>query len=129
LLVAGITLFVLSYAPTAYIGATSRLTTDRDLLVPLAGPWVDLAERPKCVAPAGSQALPVSPCLVETLSKVAIVTGGAVEALGAILIVAGIPSSTRVSYEGDKVSADKPTVHVLPTMGAGGTGVRAFGTF
>jgi hypothetical protein len=129
LLVGGIVLFVLAYAPTAYVGATSTNKADKDLLIPFGGPWVDLATRSKCVPPAGSELLPVSPCIVETISKIAIVGSGAIEALGAILIVAGIPSSTRVSYEGDKVAALKPTLHVAPTMGAGGTGVRAFGTF
>jgi len=128
LIVGGIVLFALAYVPTAYIGATSKLKADKDLLIPFGGPWVDLAQRPKCVPPAGSDALPVNPCIIETISKVAIVTSGAVEALSAILIVAGIPSSTRISYEGDRI-AMKPTLHVAPTMGAGGTGLRAFGTF
>jgi hypothetical protein len=129
LLVGGLVVFALSYAPNVYVGATSPLRTDKDLLVPLAGPWVDLAERPKCVPPAGSQALPISPCIVETISKVAIVTGGAVEALGAILVVSGIPSSTRVSYEGDRFAIKRPTLAVVPTAGPGGTGLGAAGTF
>jgi hypothetical protein len=130
LIVAGVTLFALSYAPTVYVGATSTLKADRDLLVPLAGPWLDLAQRPKCVPPPGSEALPVNPCIVETISKAVIVASGAVEGLGAILTVAGIPSTTRVSYEGDRIVAvEKPRVGVVPTFGAGGTGMQAYGTF
>jgi hypothetical protein len=129
LLAAGITLLLLSYAPSAYVGATSTLKPDRDLLVPLAGPWLDIAERPKCVPPAGSEALPVNPCIVETISKAVIVAAGAVEGLGAILIAAGIPSSTRVSYEGDKIVAQAPTLKVLPSFGSSGAGLRAVGTF
>ena len=129
LLVAGITLLFLSYAPSAYVGATSTLKTDRALLVPLAGPWLDIAERPKCVPPAGSEALPVNPCIVETISKAVIVAAGAVEGLGAILIAAGISSSTPVSYEGDKVVAQAPTLKVLPSFAFNGAGLRAVGTF
>jgi hypothetical protein len=129
LLVAGITLLFLSYAPSAYVGATSTLKTDRALLVPVAGPWLDIAERPKCVPPAGSEALPVNPCIVETISKAVIVAAGAVEGLGAILIAAGISSSTPVSYEGDKVVAQAPTLKVLPSFGFNGAGLRAVGTF
>jgi hypothetical protein len=128
-IVAGVTLFALSYAPAAYVGATSSLKTDRDLLIPFAGPWVDLAERPKCVPPAGSEALPINPCIVETISKAAIAASGAIEGLGAILILAGLPSSTRVSYEGDRVAAQRPTLKVVPTFGVSGAGMRAVGTF
>jgi hypothetical protein len=129
LIVGGAVLLALVYAPNVYVGATSPVRSDKDLLIPLAGPWIDLAARPKCVPPAGSQALPISPCIVETISKVAIGTGGALEALGAVLIAVGIPSTTRISYEGDRFATRKPTLEVLPGTGSDGMGLHAAGTF
>ncbi|MDP9002788.1 MAG: hypothetical protein M3O46_22085, partial [Myxococcota bacterium] len=42
----GIGLFTLSYLPAGVVGTTSRLKGDRSLVVPVAGPWLDLTQRP-----------------------------------------------------------------------------------
>jgi hypothetical protein len=129
ILVGGIALLVLSYVPSVYVGATSTAKADQNLMIPFGGPWVDLARRPRCTPKTGPDVVSIDPCLVDTLEKGALVAGGSVQALGAILITAGIPSSTQVSYEGDKLAARKPSVRFQPQTGPGATGVQAVGIF
>ncbi len=44
----GVGIFVFSYVPAVFVGASSGLAADRSLLVPLAGPWIDLTQRREC---------------------------------------------------------------------------------
>src|SRR5260370_1021815 len=46
----GIGILALSYLPVVVVGATSGLDADRNLFVPIAGPWIDLTQRPGCPA-------------------------------------------------------------------------------
>ena len=105
-LIGGIVVFTLAYAPTAYVGATSH-GNDAILAVPIVGPWLDLVRRPACVPPASSIPLPVDPCMVETATRAALVTSGALQGLGALLTAIGLPSSSRV-VEGDRGVAIVP---------------------
>ena len=106
-LIGGIVVFTLAYAPTAYVGATSH-GVDGILAVPIAGPWLDLVRRPACVPPQSPIPLPVDPCMVETATRAALVTSGALQGLGAILTVIGLPASSRI-VEGDRGVAIVPT--------------------
>ena len=124
-LAAGIGLLLVSYGPSAYVGATSTLKTDRVLLAPVAGPWLDLANRPKCVPPAGSQVLPVDPCIGDTILRAGLIAGGAVQGLAALLVLIGLPSSSHVVYDGDHGVGWT----VIPDAGQGSAGVRAVGRF
>ena len=108
-LAAGLIVMTLSYAPTAYVGATAT-GGDRVLLVPVAGPWVDFARRPACVPPQTSIQLPVDPCIGETASRAALVTSGSLQGLGTLLMLVGLPSQSKV-VEGDR------GVAVIPTPG------------
>ncbi len=133
-LVGGLVFFALSYAPSAYIGASSTMRADRALLVPVVGPWIDLATRSPCVVPAMDAAvaaqLPVSPCLPETLSRIALVTSGLFQGLGAVMTIIALPSTTRVVYDGERAAAPpKPTVAVVPQPTLHGGGIGVVGTF
>src|ERR1700722_10885475 len=44
----GVVMFGLSYVPAVVVGATSGLSADKSLLVPIAVPWIDLTQRPGC---------------------------------------------------------------------------------
>lgn len=126
-LIAGIVVFALSYAPTVYVGAGSPRSSDRILALPVAGPWIDLANRPACVPPvlpAGIQ-LPVDPCIEETVSRVALVASGGLQGLATILTVIGLPSHTKIVEGGGVGARSKPTLAVIPTAG----GAAAVGTF
>ena len=131
-LVSGIVLLGLAYAPSAYVGVTSSRGGDRVLLVPVLGPWIDFAGRAKCVAPAGSDQLPIDPCIGETASRVGLVISGIVESVGGLLIVVSLPSKTQVVYDRDHGVAratTKPRVVFVPTATPHGGGAAAIGTF
>lgn len=117
-LAVGVVTLTLSYAPTAYVGATSSGASDRVLLVPVAGPWLNLVHRSACVPPQSPIPLPVDPCIVETADRAALVTSGALQGLGALLTIVGLPSQARV-VEGDR------GVAVVP----GPRGAAVFGRF
>jgi hypothetical protein len=96
LLIAGGVMLAIAYLPSAYVGASSHLSDDRMLLVPVVGPWIDLATRPSCVPPPGSQMLPIDPCAPETASRWALVASGSLQGLGVVLGAFGLPARTRV---------------------------------
>jgi hypothetical protein len=130
LLVAGIVVLSISYAPTAYVGLGSQRAADRVLLLPAAGPWIDLANRPACVppqVPAGIQ-LPVDPCIGETASRAALVASGVLQDLGLLLTVIGLPSHSRIVPDGNRGLGEQkpqPRVAIVPTSMGG----MAVGTF
>ncbi len=119
-LIAGVTLFAISYAPSAYIASQSAV--DKSLFIPLAGPWMDLATRPACTPPlvAAGYSLPVDPCIGETITRAALVLSGAIQDLGAVITLFGLPSHAQVAGGDHGVH-----VSVVPT----GLGAAAFGTF
>lgn len=131
LLVAGIVVFALGYLPSVVVGLESNRSDDRVLLVPAAGPWIDLAMRPKCVPPPGSAALPVDPCLEESASRWALVAGGGLQLVGTLLGAFGLPSSTTVvgQDKGVPTATAKPTFSFVPTTNAHGSGAALVGTF
>ncbi len=115
----GIGIFALSYVPAVVVGATSGLHTDRTLWVPLAGPWIDLAQRPNC-SPAIS-------CNSENTAKVLVITDGIFQAIGAVTVIGGflLPVHERVVRTADL----RPTLRLGPAKVAGGYGMVALGTF
>jgi hypothetical protein len=71
-----------SYLPALAVAATSSQPADDRLYIPLAGPWLDLAERPPC----GPGSIP---CDQETLNRVLLVGTGLAGVAGIGLLVAG----------------------------------------
>ncbi|MFO0669073.1 MAG: hypothetical protein U0235_05495 [Polyangiaceae bacterium] len=126
LIVGGATVLVLSYAPTAYVGAISHRRADGILFVPVAGPFLDLANRPACQQAAAAAVVPVDFCIEEKATRGALIAAGSVQSLGALLFLAGLPMRTNVierTAAAPKRSAF--SVHVVPTR----DGVQANGTF
>jgi hypothetical protein len=117
----GIGTFALSYLPAVVVGATSGLDADRTLFVPLAGPWMDLTQRPRCG--------PVVSCNAEDTAKVLLITDGVFQAIGALTIVGGF--LTTVHETRTVRAADlRPKLHVgAGSVGGKGYGLLAFGTF
>jgi hypothetical protein len=107
-LAAGIVVLTLAYAPTVYVGAASGQPSDRVLFAPVVGPWLDLSRRAACVEPQSSIPLPVDPCIVETATRAALVTSGALQGLGAVMTLIGLPASSRVVQGGDRGVAFVP---------------------
>jgi len=131
MLASGIILTTLGYLPTAYVGVASPRSGDRVLLAPVAGPWIDFAGRDKCVPPAGTQNLPVDPCIGETANRVGLVISGIVQSFGGLLVLIALPSSSYVDTTGDRGVAKnvKPTWTVVPTANAYGGGASVVGAF
>src|ERR1700677_1361026 len=117
----GVVIFGLSYVPALVVGASSSLGADQALFVPIAGPWMDFAQRPGCPA-AGS-------CNAETTNKVLLAVDGVFQAIGAITIVSGFLTPAHETPTVRSASTE-PTWRLTPaSMGAGGYGMQALGTF
>lgn len=104
-LVGGLVLFALSYGPSLYVGAQASEGYDRALLIPVAGPWIDLAQRPGCVEPQTMVKLPVDPCQLDTLGRAALVASGGVQGLATILTAWGLPSHSELVPGDDRGAA------------------------
>jgi hypothetical protein len=118
----GVAIFGLSYVPAVVVGAASGLNADRALFVPLAGPWIDLTQRPGC--PAGAS------CNAETTDKVLLVADGIFQAIGALTIVGGFLTPAHGTKTVTKTSDLRPTVRFSPAqLSNGGYGMMALGTF
>jgi hypothetical protein len=119
LITSGIVTLGISYGAAAIVGAQSDHDGDKSLLVPVAGPWMDLTSRGGC---------DVSPCGHETANKVLLVADGIVQALGALDIVLGFVMPERVSTAKAYVPG-KVAWGVTPVSGDRGYGLAAVGTF
>jgi hypothetical protein len=116
----GIGTFTLSYLPAVVVGATSGLDVDRTLFVPLAGPWMDLIQRPKCG--------PVTSCNAEATARILLVTDGIFQSIGAITIVGGFLTTSRETRT-VRAADLRPTLRISPASVGKGYGLMALGTF
>ena len=132
LLWSGAVMLGLSYGSAAVVGSVSTLDQDRNLLIPVAGPWVDLATRPGC----GSGPTDRS-CSGETASKAGIAIDGVFQGLGTLQIIGAFVWPRHHSHDtivnsakADSKKIYKPTIHFAPTkVGYDGYGLGAGGTF
>jgi hypothetical protein len=124
----GLVTFGLSYVPAVIVAGTSSQPADNHLYIPVAGPWLDLADRPACGAPVSdAAAMPSIPCDMETTNKVLLGVDGVFQGIGALTTLVGLLSP---EHEEEAVTTGKPTLHVTPArMGKGGYGIAAFGNF
>jgi hypothetical protein len=117
----GLVTFGLAYIPAVIVGAKSNQEADRHLFVPVAGPWLNLANRPRC----GPESLP---CDTETTNKVLLGVDGIFQGIGVLTTLAGFFTPEHETEV--LTTTGKPSVHVAPArMGAGGYGLTAFGAF
>jgi hypothetical protein len=104
--VLGLVTLAVGYAPSLYVGATSSLTADRVLLVPVLGPWIDLATRPSCTTDnAIKDTSGLDTCSPERVAKAGLIAAGSLEALGTLLFFVGLPN--RAVFVEDKRSGLK----------------------
>jgi hypothetical protein len=112
----------LSYVPAAIVASQSSLDADKKLFIPVAGPWLNYANRPDCRESGIA-------CDTENTNKVLLVADGVVQGVSALTFLVGLltPEPTERVV---RTASDKPTIHFTPaSMGAGGVGAAAFGTF
>jgi hypothetical protein len=113
------------------VESTRSHSEDRVLAIPAAGPWIDLANRPACVPPQlpPGMKLPVDPCIGETAVRAALVASGALQDMGMLFALIGLPSHSRVvtTDGGRGVGEQKPhpRIGIVPIPG----GAAAVGTF
>lgn len=125
LLASGVVTFGLTYGAAVIVAGSSSLDADHRMFVPIAGPWMALFNRGPCGGLTGPS------CDADTTNKVLIVADGIGQALGAFMIVDAFlnPATTTVSRT-TTTAAARPTVRVAPSsMGAGGYGMLAVGSF
>jgi hypothetical protein len=126
LLGTGLFLLAVSYLPAVSVAASSTVAADQHLYAPLAGPWIDLAQRPVCSPPAN--------CEAEQTNRALLETSGILQGVGAFLTLVGLLTTDDedTQWQAPKhVNAAKAEpVHVTPTQfGSAGYGVAAFGKF
>jgi hypothetical protein len=118
LVTTGVVIFGVPYGFSAFAAATSNVSSDKWLYVPVAGPWGDLIARLACTTSGckgnlGPAALPL-------------VFSGLGQAAGVgILIKALIDPPGKSAAR----AATDTHVHFAPATYAGGAGLQAFGAF
>ena len=127
LLGTGLFLLAVSYLPAVSVAASSTVAADQHLYAPLAGPWIDLAQRPICSPPAS--------CEAEQTNRALLETSGILQGVGAFLTLVGLltgddePSQPPPKHVVNDAKAKNP-VHVTPAQFvSAGYGVAAFGKF
>jgi hypothetical protein len=127
LLGTGLFLLAVSYLPAVSVAASSSVAADQHLYAPLAGPWIDLAQRPVCSPPAN--------CEAEQTNRALLETSGILQGVGAFLTLVGLLTTDDEDVQRPPPKhvvndAKANPVHVTPAQfGSAGYGVAAFGKF
>jgi hypothetical protein len=119
LLVTGAAVFAAPYVAGVVVAAQSNLEEDHRLYIPVAGPWLDLGQRPCSFG---------SDCSTgDNVASVLLIGSGVAQGLGVIMAVAsfGIPE-TRTTQS---LASKKAHVAVTPVSFKGGGGIGATGVF
>lgn len=116
LFITGASIFLTTYALTASFAAAGERAADRDLFVPGAGPFMNLANR-NCSRG----------CITDTRDTALLITSGVLQNIGAVLMItsAFIPNKVPAA----RITAGSVNMQVAPTAGAGSAGLGALGTF
>jgi hypothetical protein len=123
LLGTGTGIFVLSYGASVISGAVSNREEDKNLFIPVVGPWMDLADR-NCRA--------ADQCgRTEDVAQAMLITSGVAQGAGVLLALSSlvIPEKTSVTERTTTAKVDKPKVSFAPVSYAAGAGVGAVGRF
>jgi len=114
LLVTGGILFAGTYVTTAAVSGANGPIDDRDLYIPVVGPWINLAERN-------------TDRENNTRDTVLIAGSGVLQGLGLLMAVTSflVPESVPAA----RISAGNVKMQVAPTATSGGGGLGAVGTF
>jgi hypothetical protein len=117
----GLFIFGAPYVASVIVATGSDHPGDSNLYIPVAGPWMDLANRGTCGIPGGQS------CENETVNKVLLVFDGVFQGLGGLDIVGAFvfPETRTVS-----TVSSQPRVVVAPAYwGRSGYGFSAVTTF
>jgi hypothetical protein len=117
----GLFVFGIPYGASVVVAATSDRDEDKNLFVPVVGPWMDFGSRHDC----GNLGQPS--CTGETAVKVLLAADGIFQAIGAIELVSAflVPDSRYVATK-----EQGPHIMMAPgRVGSTGYGLAAAGTF
>jgi hypothetical protein len=119
LLRSGIFALGVPYVASVIVAASSDRAEDKHLYIPVAGPWMDFANRGSCGH------IGESSCDTETVYKVLLVGNGILQGVGALEIVGSFlfPETRTVA------AANSRRVLVTPYYVGSGYGVSAFARF
>ena len=114
-LITGGLVLTASYVTTAAFAVQSDHDPDKKLLIPIAGPWLNLADR-QC-----------SGCTNETRNEALVIGSGILQAIGTGFIITGFLVPEKI--EAATIQMGSVRMNVAPTQTAGGMGAVAVGTF
>jgi len=119
LLHSGIFALGVPYVASVIVAASSDREEDKNLYIPVAGPWMDYANRGSC----GHAGEPT--CDKETAYKILLVGNGILQGIGALEIVGAFifPQTRTVTVASDR------RLFVAPYYVGTGAGVSAFARF
>jgi hypothetical protein len=119
LIASGAFTFGIPYAASLVAATESSRPADNYLYAPIAGPWLDLANRGECP--------PTSACGNETAYKALLIADGVLQGVGALQILSGFlfPETHSVTTVADS----SVHVRIVPQWGREGYGLKAVGTF
>jgi hypothetical protein len=121
LITSGVIMFGASYGASVVVASQSNHAGDDQLYIPVAGPWLDLANRGSCRSTVDFS------CDNETTNKVLLVADGVFQGLGVLQILGGlIFPETHTEVLSRPIAKG---VHISPTAGRGGAGLTAYGKF
>ena len=120
LLKSGVVALAVPYLASVIVASQSDRQEDKNLYIPVAGPWMDFANRGGC----GGQGEPA--CSTETAYKVLLVGSGVLQGIGALEILGSfIFPETRTETR----ASTAPRFVASPYMTGTGYGMSAVGTF
>jgi hypothetical protein len=127
LLYTGLGILVGTYATSVVVGASSDKDVDKRLYIPVAGPWLDLAQRDCGLGDCGQ---------TEDWNQALLIGSGALQGIGTVLTLASffkqeenVSPPSAAAKRATSTAAAKPTIQVLPMNMRGGGGFGAVGTF
>ena len=122
-LFSGLVTFGLSYVPAVMTASESGVPVDKQLYVPVAGPWIDLGTRPTC-GPATVS------CSAEIGNQALLIADGFFQGLAVVQILAGLSMVAHESATAMAKVDDRASVRVRPAaLSGGGYGLAAIGKF
>ena len=122
LLMSGLVIFGAPYVASVGIGAASHHDGDGNLVVPLAGPWIDLAQRPQC--PSNTD------CTTENVNRGALIADGVVQTIGALEILGSFVFPQTVDVASIHSKDETRGIGFTPSkVGPSGYGLSAVGFF
>lgn len=118
LIVGGALVFGAAYTTSLVGGLQSDLAADRWLAIPVAGPWISLAQRRQCGLGEMQEG-----CDGVPLDQLGLIAAGGFQVFGAALVLIGAGTTEQ------RPKQRTASVHVVPTAGRGNYGLTALGQF